>query len=118
MTKINYKKSIYSAFILSFVLFAFQTNVLAKDIKSETIEVSGNCEMCQKRIITAASVKGVKSVNWSPETKMMTIKFDNDIVTLDEIEQRIAKAGHDTPHYKADDATYESLHGCCQYERE
>lgn len=117
MTKIYYKKSIYSAFILSFVLFAFQSNVFAKDIKSETIEVAGNCEMCQKRIVSAASVKGVKSVTWSPKTQILSIKFDNDIITLDEIEQRIAKAGHDTPNHKADDSTYDGLHGCCQYDR-
>lgn len=117
MTKINYKKSIYSAFILSFVLFAFQSNVLAKDIKSETIEVSGNCEMCQKTITTAAKLKGVKSVNWSPETQLLKIQFDQDKVTLDEVEKNIAKSGYDTPNHKADKKVYDGLHECCQYDR-
>lgn len=116
MKKITSNISIFT-FALSLFLFAFQSDVLAKDIKKETIEVSGNCEMCQKRILSAASVKGVKSVTWSPSTQMLNVKFDNNIITLDEIEQRIAKAGHDTPNHKADDATYDGLHGCCQYDR-
>ena len=116
MKKITSKIS-FLAITLSLFLFAFQSNVIAKDIRKDTVEVSGNCEMCQKRIVTAATVKGVKYVNWSPETKLMTIKYDNDIITLDEIEQRIAKVGHDTPLHQADDKVYEELDDCCKYDR-
>ena len=98
-------------------LFAFQSDVLAKDIRKETVAVAGNCEMCRDRIISAANLKGVKSVDWSTTTKLMTIKFDNDIVTLNEIEKSIAKAGHDTPLHKADDKVYEKLDDCCKYDR-
>lgn len=116
MKKITSKISFFTI-ALSLFLFAFQSNVIAKDIRKETVEVAGNCEMCRDRIITAATVKGVKNVDWSPKTKLMTIKFDNDIITLDEIEQRIAKAGHDTPLHKADDKVYEKLEDCCKYDR-
>lgn len=116
MKKITSKISFF-ALTLGFFLFAFQSNVIAKDIRKETVSVSGNCEMCRDRIVTAATVTGVKHVDWSPKTKLMTIKYDNDIITLDEIEKRIAKVGHDTPLHKADDKVYEELDDCCKYDR-
>jgi len=40
-----------------------------------------------------------------------------DPVPVDASQQAMAKAGHDTEKYRTDDATYDDLHGCCQYER-
>jgi hypothetical protein len=34
-----------------------------------------------------------------------------------DVAKAIAKVGHDTGSVKADDAVYEKLHGCCNYER-
>lgn len=90
---------------------------LATDIKTDTVEVSGNCGMCEKRILSAVTVKGVKSAQWDADTQQLVIKYDVEKISLDDIEKRIAKAGHDTPNHKADNATYEALHGCCQYPR-
>ena len=33
------------------------------------------------------------------------------------VAKAIAKAGHDTGSVKADDAVYDKLHGCCNYQR-
>ncbi len=82
------------------------------------IKVSGNCEMCQDRIETVAkSVSGVGSADWSSETKMLHIQFDNTKINLDAIQKAIAQVGHDTEKYKATDAVYKALPECCLYRK-
>lgn len=103
--------------ILTLAVMPNLHHAVAGEMKTESVEVSGNCGMCEKRILGAAMIKGVKSAQWNGETQLLTIKFDPEKVSLDDIEKRIAKAGHDTPNHKADDDTYENLHGCCQYPR-
>ncbi len=86
--------------------------------KTDTVKVSGNCEMCQQRIITAAKIKGVQTVSWNIETQMLLVTYDTSRITLGKIEQRIAAAGHDTEHFKAPEGAYKALHKCCRYVRE
>jgi copper chaperone CopZ len=87
--------------------------------KTESIKVNGECGMCKKRIEKAAlSVEGVESANWNVDSKVLTIKyniFKKEAVAT--AQQKIASAGHDTEKYKATDAAYQSLPGCCHYQR-
>jgi periplasmic mercuric ion binding protein len=88
-----------------------------KNAKYE-IEVSGNCDMCKKRIEKAAfSVKGVKSAVWHADHQTLHLTIDESKCTLNDVHQTIAKAGHDTDKVKAPDEVYEKLHHCCLYER-
>lgn len=92
-------------------------NLNAAD-KSEKIKVSGNCGMCKTRIEkTSMAVAGVSKADWNKETKDLTVVFDPSKTSVDKIEAAVAKAGHDTPLYKADAKTYESLPACCHYDR-
>ena len=82
----------------------------------DTFEVSGNCEMCKKRIESATlSLKGVKYVSWSPQSKNFSIIYNNAKVSIDDVKKRIADVGHDNSAYKATDEVYKNLHGCCKY---
>ena len=82
----------------------------------DTFEVSGNCEMCKKRIETASlSLKGVKYVSWSPQSKNFSIIYNSTKVSIDDVKKKIAEAGHDNSSYTATDETYENLHFCCKY---
>ncbi len=84
----------------------------------QKIKVSGNCEMCKDRIETASkSVSGVRSAEWSTETKMLHVQFDGAKTNLDAIQKAIANAGHDTEKYKASDAVYKALPECCLYRK-
>lgn len=86
---------------------------------TEKIEVKGNCDMCKERIEEAVkSVEGVNEAEWNVETKMLAVDFDGSQTSLDEIEKTIAKAGHDTPNYKAEDEAYNNLPNCCKYRDE
>lgn len=102
------------------LMIGFST--LAQDKKNKNakydIEVTGNCEMCKKRIEKAAfSVPGVKSAVWHAEDQMLHLVINEEKTNVLLVEKNIAKAGHDTKDVKASDGEYANLHGCCQYER-
>lgn len=103
------------SFLIIFMSFAFFS--FAQEIKTETIQVAGNCGMCKTRIEKAAKSAGVESADWNTETKILTVKFNSSSADINKIEQAIAAVGHDTPDYKATDETYNKLPGCCKYER-
>jgi membrane fusion protein, copper/silver efflux system len=90
-------------------------------MSSETeqqIKISGNCEQCKDRIETAAkSVSGVRSADWSSETKMLQVQFDGTKTNLEAIQKAIAQVGHDTEKYKAPDNIYKELPECCLYRK-
>jgi periplasmic mercuric ion binding protein len=87
--------------------------------KTQTVKVYGQCGMCKKRIEKAAStVKGVQSVSWNEDTQMLTLKYDLfKKEAVENVQKKIASVGHDTEKYKADDAAYANLPGCCHYQR-
>ena len=92
----------------------------AQEIKSEKVrfEVSGNCEMCKKRIEKAAlTVKGIKSASWDIPSNIISIIRDPRKSSLNDVQKAISLAGHDTPLSKAPDTVYNDLPMCCLYER-
>ncbi len=106
------------AFLLMLVIgmtaSAQQKNKNAK----HNIEVSGNCEMCKKRIEKAAlGVAGVKSAQWHADDQTLHLILNEEKTSAEAVAKAVAKAGHDAGGVKATDADYAGLHGCCQYER-
>ena len=85
--------------------------------KTDTIKVSGNCDMCKTRIEKAAKIEGVSKAEWNHKTKLLTLQYNPLKVKSDDIQKKIAAAGHDTEKFKADDKVYNSLPGCCKYDR-
>ena len=87
----------------------------AKTVKT-TFEVKGNCGMCQKRIeATAKGVKGVTSARWNKDTGELSLVYDNKQTSPEKVQKALANVGHDTGKFKADDAVYSKLPGCCKY---
>mgnify|MGYP003799346717 FL=1 len=100
------------------LLFSFSScNAQIKNTKTESVKIYGNCEMCEKTIETAGSVKKVANVEWNKDSKMATITYDSIKTNQDEILKRIALAGYDSDKFLAPDDVYSKLAGCCQYER-
>ena len=95
---------------------AMQT--MAKADKTETFKVYGNCSMCENRIETAlANVKGIQSADWDVDSKMMKVNYESKVITMDDIQKKIAEVVHDTDKFSAKSEVYKELAGCCQYER-
>lgn len=97
------------------ILFSIKINAQTT-ITTSTILVKGNCEECKERIENAADVKGVKNAIWNESTKLLTVTYDLNKVTISEIEKVIAKAGHETSNQQADSIAYKKLPSCCKYQ--
>ncbi|MDB5226310.1 MAG: TonB-dependent receptor [Bacteroidota bacterium] len=104
--------------LLAFFTFLVPAGAFAKDATTKTsFKVWGNCENCKKRIEKAAKTEGVKTAEWSEEKKVITVTFVPSKISVDQIQQNIAKVGYDTEKYKADEDAYNKLPKCCQYDR-
>lgn len=101
--------------IMLFLVLGFWSQ--AQEI-TETVKVLGNCGMCKTRIENAVKEIPTAEGNWDVATKMLSVTFDSNQTSIDEILQNVAKVGHDNELYQADKNVYESLHGCCLYDRE
>jgi mercuric ion binding protein len=100
----------------SMFIFAHTPSPMASD-KTETIKVSGKCEMCKARIEKAAKIEGVSKAEWNKDTKVLTLVYNPLKVNSDAVQKSIAAVGYDTEKFKATDAAYKSLPSCCQYDR-
>lgn len=103
--------------ILSVVALTFLGTAVFAQSKTEKIKVSGNCGTCKKKIETALKVSGITTADWNKTTKILTVSYDSTKVNNEQIQQKVANAGYDTPKFKAPLAAYEKLDDCCQYDR-
>jgi hypothetical protein len=78
-------------------------------------KVYGNCGMCKKRIEKAVSINEVKFAKWDKTSKLLTVAYLPEKITLDSLQHRVAAVGHDTDRFKAPDSVYAALPACCLY---
>lgn len=102
--------------LLSFSFLA-PVNLLAgnQNVVTGVFKVRGNCGQCEKRIVEAAYIKGVKYAGWNKDTEDLTVKYDSTKTSPDLILKAVAKSGHDAGDFAADSADYEKLPSCCKY---
>ncbi len=89
--------------------------ISSKTIITDSIYVHGVCGMCKDRIENAALIKGVKKVSWNKLNHYLTIIYKPSKVSIEDIQKEVAKAGHDTGEYIAEEIVYNSLPDCCAY---
>ena len=100
----------------SLLLGVVGINSAMSQVQEDTVNVKGVCGECKARIENAAYGKGVKFVEWNKDTKVLKVAYNIKKTDLLTIEQRIAKAGHQTTHVPAQLDDYNALPACCQYE--
>lgn len=101
---------------LSIIFSSF--TVLAQDTKSivtETYKVDGNCDMCKKRIETAAFIKGVKRAEWNEDKHELTVIYKPSRTNANDILASVAKAGYSSEKIAATEVDYNKLPECCHY---
>lgn len=109
--------------LLAAVALPAQTGMVKKTAKAaateqtETFLVLGNCGMCQRIIEKAAIAAGASKATWDVDNDQLTATFDPAKTSADAIQKAVALAGYDNVGYKAPDAVYNDLHGCCKYDR-
>ncbi len=99
------------------LLFTMACNGSMKNSKTLSVKISGNCEMCEQTIETAANVKDEVSLDWNKDNKMAVVSYDSTKTNTDEILKRVALAGYDNEKFLATDDAYQKLAACCKYER-
>lgn len=106
---------------IAFLAIALNVNSNAQGIqskiinKTETIKVSGKCNMCKATIEKAAKVEGVSKAKWDTKSKTLALTYDPSKTTVDQVGKIVAASGYDNEKAKADDKAYNALHSCCQY---
>jgi len=107
-----------SLLMMAFVmLFSTASFAQIKNSKTASLKVYGNCGMCQAKIEKAGTQKGISKTIWDEKTDMATITYDSKKTNIDAVLKKIALAGYDSDNFLAPDAAYNSLPGCCKYER-
>lgn len=109
------KKPLLILFILAGLFYA--CNSPKNSTVEKSVKVWGNCEKCKARIETAAKIKGVSSVDWHVDSKLLQFKVDTLIASPSQVLKAVAHAGHDNELFFGDDYAYSALPETCQYER-
>ena len=110
------KTKIFLAIII--LLSGLTSFAQIKNSKTETVKISGNCDMCKNTIETAGNKKGISKTEWNEQTKFASITYNSEKTTKDAVLKNIALAGYDSELFLAPDAAYNSLPNCCKYDRE
>ncbi len=99
------------------LMFSFiQTTLVAQsNMKTDTMTVYGNCGECKERIEDASYIKGVKHAEWNKTTKILTVVFNTEKTSMDQVAIAVANVGHDSKNHKATDKAYKKLPHCCAY---
>lgn len=107
----------YKIFSIALICLSLAFNSYGQNSKTETIKVSGNCGMCKKKIETAAKSAGATTADWDVDKKSLTVKYSSKSTNNAKIQKAVAATGYDTQDFKATNAAYNKLNGCCKYER-
>jgi len=110
-------KSISKIMAVMMLLVSLLYTAQIKNAKTETVKISGNCDMCKSKIEKSGNVKNVATVNWDEDSNMATLTYDASKTNQQEILKRIANAGYDSESFYAPDDVYAKLPSCCQYKR-
>lgn len=108
---------VFTIIVSIFISVSFISCKSAHAEKTDTFKVYGNCEMCKKTIETALDTEGIYYSNWNKDSKIIKVKFDSTMYSVDQIHVLISNAGYDTETTRATEEAYMRLDECCQYER-
>lgn len=110
-------KSMKIKYLLSAAFTLCAANLFAQT-KTDSVKVWGNCDECKAKIESAATKAGATNANWSDETYMLVVNYDESKTNVMDIEKSVAAVGYDTQDVKATEAAYKKLPKCCQYKRD
>lgn len=105
------------------LLFAFGTINAQESIKNRKAVIKTNiycdhckaCETCGKNFqANLLKIKGLKMYELDEKKMTITVYFNPQKTSLENIKTSISKLGYDADDVKADVTAYEQLDGCCK----
>jgi copper chaperone CopZ len=103
--------------IVGLLILVCSSAMAQNTIQKASFKVNGVCDLCKKTIEKSLQINSVQAAIWNPDSKVLKVKYDAALISLDSIQKRVAAVGYDTDKYKASEADYTNLHKCCKYER-
>jgi len=108
------KNSLLMLALLFVSSFAFSQKPAAKT-ETVVIMTSAECGECKERIEGSLNyTKGVKFAELDVNSRKLTVKFKNDVISLAEIKKQISNLGYNADEVLADPIAYEKLPACCK----
>lgn len=109
------KYALFVAMLLTGITARTQNKKTATVYSSASLRVRGTCIQCKERIESVVHGKGVRTANWDMDSQILSLTFNPVQISLDKIQGRITRAGHDLENKKAPDHVYKELPACCHY---
>ena len=104
-------KTLKQAF--TFTLILASLTVFAKNITTK-FKVEGQCGECKENIEQALDIPGISYAEWNVESKMLTVRYNDKKIALDDIHEIISNVGYATSERKANLDAQKKLSACCQ----
>lgn len=85
--------------------------------KTETVVImtSAECGECKERIEGSLNyTKGIKFAELDVDSRKLTVKFKNDVISLAEIKKQVSQLGYNADEVLADPIAFEKLPACCK----
>lgn len=97
------------------MLATFSFSFKKSEVKEVVIKTSSECGMCKERIEEKLNyTKGVTYVNLDISSKLLTVKYKEEKITLEKIREIISKIGYDADDVKANPESQKNLPVCCK----
>lgn len=83
----------------------------------ETARIQSNaeCGMCKKKIEGKLNYeKGIAFAELDVPSKVITVKYKNDVITIEQIRAIISELGYDADEVKANENAQNNLPACCK----
>ncbi len=110
--------------VLTVLLMATMQVANAQDGKIKTIDIKTTiscdhctkCESCDRNIFdrVKTNTKGVRSIKVNAEKNIITVKYNSEKTTLEDIEKAITMAGYQANDRQPTAEAYNQLDGCCK----
>lgn len=105
-------KNLKSILLMSILFIGF-TAFAGNDKAS--IKTSAQCEMCKEALeASIGKLAGVSKVLLNIDTKELLVKFDKDLVSLDDIKTEITYTGYWADDKAPNKESYTALPNCCK----
>lgn len=96
-------------------LFLFVGLFVMAGNEKVSFKTSAQCEMCKEAIETALKdVDGIAKVLVNIDTKEVHVKFDNEVLTIDDVQTLITEVGYWADDKAPNKEAYAALPDCCK----
>ena len=103
--------------IIILALFFGSCAVMKNGSQKKTVEIktSAQCGMCKERIEGELNyVKGIQFAELNVDNQILTVKYNEEIISLQQIKDKVNEIGYDADGQKAPADKVKELPMCCQ----